>query len=170
MSFCHDQCINHKETTFLKGKHLCFKAFSLIAIIYSTLKTLQIPVSHFPAETGQHVLWDIQSLIHTLLSLLTVPRWACKSIKYSMSLTGFLLRHLSGWIPPHPSLCIMTCDMCMNSQRGAAPIVCCVGISVFTTWNTSIWELNCVSTYPRFPSSLRRFSQCKAGFSPCWPV
>ena len=63
----------------------------------------------------------------------------------------------------HPSLCIRTC---MNSRKRRSLLSSsCVGISLFTTWNTSIRELNCVWTYPRFPCSPRRFSQCKAGFS-----
>lgn len=63
----------------------------------------------------------------------------------------------------HLSLCIRTC---MNSRKRRSLLSSsCVGISLFTTWNTSIRELNCVWTYPRFPCSPRRFSQCKAGFS-----
>lgn len=53
------QCCNRGGTITLRGKHRCFKAFSLIAIICSTLKTLQKQASHFPAEPGLHALCDI---------------------------------------------------------------------------------------------------------------
>lgn len=81
MALCHVQFNNLMGGTLLKGKHLCFKAFSLIAIICSTLKILQNKVSRFPCwkKTGQHVLWDIESDSH---SLLTVSCRACISIKY----------------------------------------------------------------------------------------
>lgn len=116
--FCCVQHNNHRKTTFLKEEHLCFKAFSLITMIYSWLSKKQ--VSHFPAETGQLVLWDIHCLIRFHFSLLKVSHWACKSIKCSMSPTACLLTHLSGWILLPCSSVLVYNDM----QKRGSP--CCL--------------------------------------------
>lgn len=58
-TLAYAQSCNRGGTIMLRGKHRCFKAFSLIAIICSTLKTLQKQASHFPAEPGPHALCGI---------------------------------------------------------------------------------------------------------------
>lgn len=109
LAFCYFQCENRRERTPLKGKHLWFKVFSLIAIICSTLKTLQKQVS---------LLKPGSMCIEIFRVWFTFSRHC---LQFLLSLQINEIPCVSDWLPAQRSLffcypSLVTCDMCFNSK------------------------------------------------------
>lgn len=134
----------------------CVWKLFLIATIYSALFEATQP----PSTTGQAICRQIFTL-----SFLYLPAPVECFKQLNLFQTGCQLEHLSVSIRLY-FLCQKPYAMCINSNWRTEVIVCCAGISVFTTWNTSIEKWIVCQHIPASHLPWGAFQNAKLALSP----